>query len=162
MKRRISLAASVATLALPRATRAASTHVLRFAPQADLAVLDPILTTAGVTRSHAYLVFDTLYNVAGPEEGFRALPQMAAGHRVEDDGRTWRITLRDGPAFHDGQKVLARDCVASIRRWGARDTFGQALMARTDALTALGDRTIEFRLKRPFPMLPEALGPVSS
>ena len=82
-------------------------------------MLDPILTTAGVTRSHGYLVFDTLYyGVTGPEDGFKAMPQMAAGRRVEDDGKTWKVTLRDGLVFHDGQKVLARDCVASIRRWG--------------------------------------------
>jgi peptide/nickel transport system substrate-binding protein len=158
MRRRTFLATSVTTLALAAITRAASQPVLKFVPQADLAVLDPILTTAGVTRSHGYLVFDTLYAVTGPEHGFKAMPQMAAGHRVEDDGRTWRVTLRDGLMFHDGQKVLARDCVASIRRWGARDTLGQALMARTDEITAPDDKTITFRLKRPFSLLPDALG----
>jgi peptide/nickel transport system substrate-binding protein len=158
MRRRTFLAASATTLALPGVTRVASKHVLRFVPQADLAVLDPILTTAGVTRSHGYLVFDTLYGVTGPEYGFKAMPQMAAGHQVEDEGRTWRVTLRDGLVFHDGQKVLARDCVASIRRWGTRDTLGQALMARTDQVSAPDDKTILFRLKRSFPLLPDALG----
>jgi peptide/nickel transport system substrate-binding protein len=158
MRRRTFLAASATTLALPGVTRAASKRVLKFVPQADLAVLDPILTTAGVTRSHGYLVFDTLYGVTGPEDGFRAVPQMAAGHRVEDDGKTWRVTLRDGLVFHDGQKVLARDCVESLRRWGVRDTLGQALMARTDEISAVDDKTIIFRLKRPFPLLPDALG----
>ena len=154
MRRRTFLATSVTTLALPAITRAASQQVLKFVPQADLAVLDPILITAGVTRSHGYLVFDTLFAVTGPEHGFKAMPQMAAGHRVEDDGRTWRVTPRDGLMFHDGQKVLARDCVASIRRWGARDTLGQALMAHTDEITAQDDKTITFRLKRPFSLLP--------
>ena len=163
MRRRTFLAASAATtLALPGATRAASKQVLNFVPQADLAVLDPILTTAGVTRSHGYLVFDTLYGVTGPEDGFKAMPQMAAGHRVEDDGKTWKVTLRDGLAFHDGQKVLARDCVASIRRWGERDTFGQALIARIDEVSASDDKTITFRLKRSFPMLPDALGKLAA
>ena len=59
--------------------------------------------------------------------------------------------------FHDGTKVLARDCVASIRRWGARDGFGQALLAATDEISAPDDRTIRFRLKYPFPLLPDAL-----
>jgi len=125
-----------------------------------LAVLDPVWTTAYPTRNHAYLVFDTLYGQAGPEAGFRATPQMVAGHSVEDDGRTWTLTLRDGLLFHDGQRVLARDCVASIRRWGVRDTFGQTLLQRTDELSAPDDRTIVFRLKRPFPLLPDALGKV--
>ncbi len=64
--------------------------------------------------------------------------------------------------FHDGEPVLARDCVATIKRWGARDAFGQALMARTDELSAPDDKTILFRLKQPFALLPDALGKVAS
>jgi peptide/nickel transport system substrate-binding protein len=157
MRRRAFLATSATLLALPSVVRAASQRVLRFIPMADLAVLDPIVTTTGATRSHGYLVFDTLYGVTGPETGCKATPQMAAGHSVSDDGLTWRVSLRDGLVFHDGQPVLARDCVASIRRWGARDPFGQTLMARTDEVSAADDRTIVFRLKRPFWLLPDAL-----
>ena len=96
--------------------------LLRFIPQTDLTVLDPIWTTAYVTRNHAY---------AGVRHAVRhgcdypMSPQMVAGHATEDDGLTWNLTLRDGLSFHDGTPVLARDCVASIRRWAARDTFGQ-------------------------------------
>ena len=57
----------------------------------------------------------------------------------------------------NGEKVLARDCVASIKRWGARDAFGQALMQRTDEMSAPDDKTIVFRLKQPFALLPDAL-----
>ncbi len=158
MKRRTFVAASAAALALPAVVRAQANQVLRFIPNADLAVLDPIWTTAYPTRNHGYLVFDTLYGQAGPEGGFAASPQMVAGHGVEDEGRTWRLTLRDGLRFHDGEPVLARDCVASIRRWGARNSLGQTLMQRTDELSAPDDRTIRFRLKRPFPLLLDALG----
>ena len=136
LKRRDVLAASAAMLALPNVTRAQPKQALRFIPEADLAVLDPIWTTAAITQFHGFMIFETLYGQTGPESGFKAAPQMLAGHSIEDDGRTWKLTLRDGLLFHDGQKVLARDCVASIRRWGARDGFGQALMARTDALSA--------------------------
>ena len=107
-------------------------RVLKFIPQSDLAILDPIFTAAYVTRHHGMMVFDTLY---GMDAAYRIQPQMAEGHRVEDDGKTWLITLRDGLLWHDGEQVLARDCVASIRRWGARDSFGQTLMAVTDELT---------------------------
>ena len=123
-------------------------------------MLDPVWTAAYVTRNHGMMVFDTLYGHG--RRRIRSQPQMADGHRIEDDGKTWLITLRDGLAWHDGQKVLARDCIASIRRWGARDSFGQTLMAVTDALDAPDDRTIRFRLKRPFPLLPAALGKAGS
>ena len=83
---------------------------------------------------------------------------MVAGHIVEDDGKTWKLSLRDGLVFHDGERVLARDCVASTKRWAVRDAFGQALMQRTDAVLPADDRTIVFRLKKPFALLPDALG----
>jgi peptide/nickel transport system substrate-binding protein len=64
---------------------------------------------------------------------------------------------------HDGTPVLARDCVATIRRWSKRYPMGQALIARTDELSAVSDKVIRFRLKRPFPLLPDALaGPYCS
>src|SRR5271157_6130910 len=154
MKRRTFLAAAAATLAAPAVVRAEAARVLKFIPQADLAVLDPLWTTAYVTRNHGMMVFDQLYAV---DETFSPQPQMAAGHVVEDDGKTWRITLRDGLMFHDGSKVLARDCVASIKRWGARDAFGGTLIAASDEISAPDDKTIVFRLKAPFPLLPDAL-----
>jgi len=157
MRRRTFLATSAATLALPSVGRAQNQRVLKFIAQSDLAVVDPIWTTAYVTRNHGYMVFDTLYGQTGQKEGFKATPQMVSGHVTEDDGKTWKLTLRDGLVFHDGEKVLARDCVASIKRWGARDAFGQALMARTDELSAPDDKTILFRLKQPFALLPDAL-----
>ncbi|MBV8913883.1 MAG: ABC transporter substrate-binding protein [Acetobacteraceae bacterium] len=158
LKRRRFLAGSAASLAAPAIARARDSSVLKFVPLSDLPSLDPIWVPAYTTRAHAFMVFDTLYGQAGAAQDFAAMPQMVAGHTIENDGRAWTLTLRDGLLFHDGTKVLARDCVASIRRWGARDQFGQTLMQRTDTLTAPDDRTVLFRLTRPFPMLPDALG----
>ncbi len=155
MRRRALLAATAAALGAPRIARAAAARVLRFVPQADLAVLDPIWTSAYITREHAGLVFDTLYGV---DANFVARPQMAAGHRIERDGLEWQITLRDGLRFHDGEPVLARDVVPSLLRWSRRDAFGGVLMEAVDELSAASDRVVRFRLKRPFPLLPDALG----
>src|SRR6516162_10251401 len=139
MRRRTFLATSAAMLTLPAIAKAENQRVLKFIPQSDLAVLDPVWTTAYVTRNHSYMVYDTLYGQAGQKDGFKATPQMVAGHVVENDGKTWKLTLRDGLVFHDGEKVLARDCVASIKRWGARDTLGKSLIERTDELSAPDD-----------------------
>ncbi|MDE2581895.1 MAG: ABC transporter substrate-binding protein [Rhodospirillales bacterium] len=158
MKRRTFLATgavSAAGLAAPAIGRAAATRVLKFVPQSDVTILDPIWTTAYVTRNHGFMIFDTLYGI---DNSYAAKPQMVAGHTVDADGKQWTLTLRDGLRWHDGEKVLARDCVASIKRWGARDPFGLTLMAYTDELSAPDDKTIRFRLKRPFPLLPDALG----
>ncbi len=161
MKRRtlLSLTTGLATagLAAPATVRAQSRTTLRYIPPVDLGFLDPHFSSAWVTRNHAYMVFDTLY---GQNGSFETSPQMAEGHTVEDDGKLWRIRLREGLLWHDGERVLARDCVASIRRWASRDAYGGTLMAATAELSAPDDRTIQFRLKRPFPSLPAALGKV--
>ncbi|MBV8397463.1 MAG: ABC transporter substrate-binding protein, partial [Acetobacteraceae bacterium] len=158
MRRREVLRSTMAgaiAMATPHIGRADSQLVLKFLPQADLAVLDPVWTTADVTRNHAHLVFDTLY---GQDNNFQPHPQMAAGHTVTADQKQWDITLRDGLKFHDGTPVLARDCVASIGRWSRRDSFGQIFAAFLDECAAPDDRTIRIRLKRPLGALPDAFG----
>ncbi len=155
MKRRTLMLTAAATLAAPRIGRAAGAKVLRFVPYVDLAILDPVANTNAVTRTHSFLVFDTLFGV---DAEFRTQPQMAQGHVVDADFRDWTITLRPGLRFHDDTPVLARDVVASLKRWGTRDVFGQSLMEVVDELSAPTDTTIRFRLSRPFRLLPDALG----
>ncbi len=148
-------AAAAPALSLPGILRAQSQTTLRFVPVIDLTFVDPIYSTAQVSRNHGFMVYDTLY---GMNSALEVSPQMVSGHVVSNDERQWDLTLRDGLLWHDGERVLARDCVASIRRWTARDGFGAELMAATDELSAPDDRTIRFRLSRPFPLLPAALG----
>ena len=156
MRRRTLMHLATATaLARPAILRAATASTLRFIPQIDLAFLDPHFSTANITRNHSQMVFDTLY---GCDNSYTPQPQMLEGHTVDADARLWRLTLRPGLRFHDATPVLARDCVASIRRWAARDPFGTTLMQATDELSAPDDRTIQFRLNKAFPLLPDALG----
>ncbi len=157
MQRRAFLASGAAALAAPSLVRAQSAQELRFIPQSDLTIVDPVFSSVYVTRNHGYMVYDTLY---GQDSDYQAQPQMAEGAVRDEGGREWRLGLRDGLMFHDGTPVLARDCVASIRRWAKRDAFGQTLMQITDELSAPDDKTIRFRLKTRFPLLTEALGKI--
>jgi peptide/nickel transport system substrate-binding protein len=150
-------AASLAAAAtLPRfaIAQGSAAKVLKFIPQADLAVADPIVTTAYVSRNHAYLIWDTLY---GYDQDYQPQPQMVQGHVVEEEGRRVTMTLREGLQFHDGEPVRARDCVASIRRWAVRDALGQVMVSQLDEISSPDDRTILFRFKKAFPLLFEAL-----
>ncbi len=153
MERRAFLATGAAMLAAPAVGQRA--QVLRFVPQADLSSLDPVWTSSNVTRNMGYMVYDQLY---GSDAQFRARPQMAAGHTEDDDGRRITITLRQGLKFHDGEPVRAQDAVASVKRWMRRHAIGQKLGAALEALEALDDQRLEFRLKHRFPLLLEALG----
>src|SRR5580692_3499316 len=161
MKRRDFLGGSAATatalattLAAPAVWASGDPKLLKFVPQADIALLDPHFSSALVTRNHAHMVFDQLYGV---DDAAQPRPQMAAGHVIEDDGKTWKITLREGLRFHDGTPVLARDAVASLKRWGKRDVYAISVFAQVDELTALDDNTLQFRLKRPFRLLADLL-----
>ncbi|MBN8909870.1 MAG: ABC transporter substrate-binding protein, partial [Rhodospirillales bacterium] len=124
-------------------------------PTADLSSLDPIWTTTQTVQNHGYYVFDTLYGVDGH---LGVHPQMAEGHEISPDGRIWRIKLRDGLKFHDGEPVLARDCAASLKRWCQRDVLGQTTASFVDTWGTDGDRVIKITLKSPFPLLSFALG----
>ena len=155
MRRRSLLAGAAAALAAPALAQPAGSRVLRVIPQANLTSLDPIWTTAVVTRNHGYLVYD---QIVAMDANFVPRPQMAEGWLEEDAGLRWTFTLRPDLRFHDGEPVRAQDCVASIRRWMARDSLGQTLALLLDDLSATSDRSFVFRLRRPFPLLPAALG----
>jgi peptide/nickel transport system substrate-binding protein len=160
VNRRQLLAAAAATaLAAPRLSLAQSygpgSKTLRFVPESDATVQDPHWTTATVTRNHGYLVYDTLY---GQADDFSISPQMVEGHVISEDAKQWDITLRAGMTFHDGEPVRAQDVVASINRFSKRDAFAAELMLTTDELSVVSDRVFRFRLKKPFPLLPAALG----
>jgi peptide/nickel transport system substrate-binding protein len=137
----------------------ATADTLRAVPHAQLEVLDPIWTTAYITRSHGYLVYDTLF---GLDESFQPQPQMVDTWSVSDDGLSWSFTLRPDQKWHDGTDVTAADAVASLRRWGARDGEGQALFSRITAIEAESDDTFTMTLSRPYPWMLDTLGKMSS
>jgi peptide/nickel transport system substrate-binding protein len=140
-------------------TQTAPQKTLRFIPQADLRSIDPIWTTAYVTRNFGYLVFDTLFAL---DKDFKPQPQMVDRWTVSEDELTYRFTLRDGLKWHDGQPVRAADCVASLERWGKRDTLGQKLMQAVGEMQAADDKSFVIKLKTPFPLTLDALGKLSS
>ena len=146
--------ASIGAPAIAQAPR-----VLRYVPHANLPNIDPFTNTAFVARDHAFLVYDQLY---GMDDKFQPRPQMVEGHVVENDGKTWRFTLREGLRFHDNTPVRGRDCIASIRRWGRRDAFGQVLMARVVDMVEVSDRVFEIRLNAPFPKMLDCLAKVTT
>lgn len=148
------------TLASPAIAQGSRGRTLVVVPQSNLSTFDVIYSVSLSTTNHAYAVFDTLYGV---DSQYRPHPQMAEGHTVSDDQRTWFIRLRPGLKFHDGQPVLARDCAASILRWSKRNSFGSLLAANAEVIDSTDDRTIRLRMKRPFPQVVDALAhPIAS
>jgi peptide/nickel transport system substrate-binding protein len=151
------LAMVAATPALAQGTG----KVLRVVPYADLQSLDPIVTTVGITQSHAMMVYDFLF---GRDASQKPQPQMVESWTTSPDGLVWRFTLRERLAFHDGAPVTAEDVVASLRRWGARDPYGRQAFAATAELVVDDARSFTWRFTRPYGLLLQGLsksgGPV--
>lgn len=152
-------AAAVAGLGLGGSAHAADQKTLRFIPQSDLRVLDPIWTTAYVTRNHGYMVFDTLFAL---DSKFKPHPQMVGDYHISDDKLTYEFALRDGLKFHDGQPVRGADCTASLTRWMARDALGQTLAQSIAEMKGGDDKSFSIHLKEPFPLLIAGIAKVSS
>jgi len=152
-------AAALAGISAPALSQSSRQKVLRFVPYTDLTIFDPMWSTVDVTRDYGYMIYDTLF---GLDANFQPQPQLAEGLLWGDDGRSCTITLRSDITFHDGEPIRARDCVASLKRWSQAAPMGATLFALTDELVAVDDRTLRFRLKRPFPILPAILGQLSA
>jgi peptide/nickel transport system substrate-binding protein len=133
----------------------ASAQTLKVVMHSDLKALDPIWSGAYITRNYGYLVYDVLFAV---DENFRVKPQMVESHSTSDDGLTWTFKLRDGLEWHDGQKVMAEDCIASLKRWSARDSMGQKLAQSIVEYKAVDPLTFQIVLKEKFGALLEAIG----
>ena len=101
--RRSVLSLVLSSLALLSATGAhAQSNVLRVVPHSNLAILDPIWTTAYMSRNHGYMIYDTLF---GTDENAKIKPQMVESWTESDDHRLWTFKLRKGLEFHDGKPV---------------------------------------------------------
>ena len=150
--------ATLASLAMLSGPLSAET--LRAVKHSALRVLDPIMTTAYMSRNHGYMIFDTLYAL---DSNLVAQPQMVDSHTVSDDGLVYTFTLRDGLKFHDGADVTGEDVAASIKRWGERDGMGQVLMSFVESM-AQGDAPNQFviTLKEPYGLVIDSLAKPSS
>src|SRR3974390_167952 len=93
-------AAAASTLGAPSVQAQKAQQILRFVAQADLKILDPIWTTAYITRNHGYLVYETLF---GTDENSEVRPQMVDRTTVSPDGMKFTFTLRDGLSWQYGQ-----------------------------------------------------------
>src|SRR5215207_4193172 len=155
-------AAAVASVALHTSHAPALAQektVIRSIPIGNLRVLDPIWTTAYITRNHAYMVWDTLFALDADN---KPQPQMVDTWEVSPDKLTYTFKLRDGLKWHDGPPVTAKDCVASIRRWAAKDGMGRTLLDFATSLEATDDKTFMLVLKQPVGFVIEALAKIDS
>ena len=148
-------AAAVWSVAIP----ASAETVLKVSLHSDLKIVDPIWTTALISTHYGNMVYDTLFAV---DANLKPQPQMVDKWDVSPDKLTWTFTLRDGLEWHDGKPVTGEDCVASIKRWAAKDSMGQKLMSEVSELSAPDAKTIKMVLKEPYGLVLDSLAKPSA
>ena len=153
------LGTGVAAAAVVAAGPALAQGTLKFAPHADLKVVDPITNTAAITLLHSYMIYDTLYAF---DDQSRPQPQMVESHSVSADGLVYTFKLRPGQTFHDGSAVTTKDVVASLKRWAARDSNGRAMTAVGATIAAVDDSTFTITLKEKWGLVLDSLAKLSA
>jgi peptide/nickel transport system substrate-binding protein len=83
---------------------------------------------------------------------------MVDRYDVSPDRKAWTFTLRDGLLFHDGAPVTSDDVIASLKRWGQRDTMGQRLLSYVEGWDVVNANTFRLRLNKPYGLVLESLG----
>jgi peptide/nickel transport system substrate-binding protein len=161
---RVGLAALLGALLLGVAAWAMAAEpqpggTLKVIPHAALRVLDPVWTTAYITRNHGYMVYDVLFAL---DAQLHVQPQMVDTWEVSADGLHYTFYLRPGLQFHDGTPVTAEDVVASLQRWGQKDVLGKQLMRATAQLAAVDTTTVRLDLTEPWALVLEALAKPST
>lgn len=133
----------------------ATAQTVKAVMDSDVKIIDPIWSGAYVTRAYGYMVYDTLFSM---DAKYQIHPQMVESWKTSDDGLIWSFTLRDGLEWHDGTPVTAEDCIASIKRWSARDSMGQKLAASVSDYKVVDAKTFQIVLKQKFGPMLAALG----
>ena len=135
--------------------------VLKFIPQADLRILDPIATTAYITRNHGYMVYDTLFAM---DDKFQVQPQMV--EKCDAERRTaspTRSRCATASSSTTASRCSPADCIASIERWAqARRARPEARRGRPSRGRRSTTRPSRSSSSSPFPLALEALAKPSS
>jgi peptide/nickel transport system substrate-binding protein len=133
----------------------ASAQTFKVVMHSDVKATDPVWSGAYITRNFGYMIYDTLFAV---DEKLQIKPQMVDKWSTSADGLVWSFTLRDGLEFNDGTPVTSEDCIASLKRWSARDSMGQKLAQSVAEYKAIDAKTFQIVLKEKFGPMLEALG----
>ena len=145
--------------------------------------LNPILNTTGPDNGAHNIILETLVRKVAKEDGSVAYdPGVAEKWDISEDGKTYTFYIRDNAKWNDGVPVTANDFeytfkkmatpeVGSTNAWlfdGVIENFAEALYNDGEnpeynkkpeeiGVKAVDEKTLEFKLARPFPSFIELL-----
>jgi peptide/nickel transport system substrate-binding protein len=116
--------------------------------------LDPATnTTGGANLSQMSAIFGGLFRLQAADDGSDAevVPHQAESYELLDDGRTVRITIREGLRFTDGTAFDAEAVAFNFRRaMGAPCTCKPNWPLAEGGIATDGSRTVVLSFTRPF------------
>jgi Bacterial extracellular solute-binding proteins, family 5 Middle len=99
------------------------------------------------TNESERLLFRQLYETLVRADCMgRVVPGLAASWRLDADGRTWIVTLRDGARFSDGTPATSMDVRASWMRDNTGDALRPEVSRLVQSVVAAGERSLAIRL----------------
>lgn len=119
--------------------------VLRVAINAQPPTIDPLISTATISRDIALQIFEPLITI---NSGLQPEPMLAESYEVSEDGKTITFELRQGVKFHNGQEMTAEDVVASMERWQGISSRAKAAFSNS-TFKADGDYTVILEMDKP-------------
>ena len=147
VRRTLLAAATIPVLAF--AVAPASAQTLRYANQGDLKSLDPYTLRETTTIAHHGHVYEGL---TARDKELKVVPALAESWETPEPAR-WRIHLRKGVKFHNGDDFTADDVVFSADRVRAKGSNFSSVVPSDAKVVKIDDYTVDFILTAPNPIL---------
>ncbi len=108
--------------------------------------LDPHKAVAAGTKEILFNIYEGLVK---PDSDGNMVPAVASEYTMEDEGKTYVFTLRDGILFHDGTAVTVEDIRYSIER--CADTSGEGTLlvsafSNIESVEIVDEKTVSIHL----------------
>ncbi|MFC0272859.1 ABC transporter substrate-binding protein [Metabacillus herbersteinensis] len=123
--------------------------VVRWGYPSDIDSLNPLSSTNSHDFQVTRLIYDRLVQISDTGE-----PENGAAKTIEDvnnDGKTYKVTLQEGMKFHDGETVTAEDVKFSFDLVKEiQSPYFMAMVEPIDSIEIVDELTVQFNLKEPF------------
>lgn len=140
------LAALLASSALAYPVFADGTIDVAIIGEAD--TFDPMVSTKDVVSIVTQHFVETLYTF---DSGWNIAPLLATDlPEISNDGKTYKIGIREGITFHDGSTMDAKDVVASLNRWLDVASRGKLVADKISSVEATGDYEVTISMSEAY------------